>query len=51
MRKTFALAAGYAACMFAFQASAADLPKEGTYDFVNCFSGTVKAMSREVLNA
>lgn len=45
MRKTVAIAAGFAACIFGFQAPAADLPKEGTYDFMSCYSGTVNAIS------
>ena len=44
MKRTIALAAGFAATIFGSQAPAADLPKEGTYDFMSCFSGTVNAI-------
>lgn len=45
MRKTVAFAAGVAAFILGPQLLAADLPKEGTYDFMSCFSGTVIAMN------
>ena len=45
MRMTVALAAAFAACISCFQAPAADLPKEGAYDFMSCYSGTVSAMN------
>jgi hypothetical protein len=44
MRTTIALAAGLAACIFGSQALAADLPKQGAYDFMSCYSGTVNAI-------
>ena len=45
MRKTFALPAIFAAFILCSEAPAADLPKEGTYDFVSCYSGTVNPMN------
>ena len=45
MRKTVALATGFAACIFGLQVRAADMPKEGTYDIMTCYSGTVNAIS------
>jgi hypothetical protein len=44
MRKSVALAAIAAACVLGSLALAADLPKEGTYDFVSCYSGTSNPM-------
>ena len=45
MRKMVALAAGLAACILGSQAHAADLPKEGAYDFMSCYSGTVNSVN------
>jgi hypothetical protein len=46
MRKSgkFVSTATFTAAIFAAPALAADLPKEGRYDFVSCFSGTSNPM-------
>jgi hypothetical protein len=45
MRKTVAFGAMLAAIGLGCSALAADLPKEGSYDFMSCYSGTVNAMN------
>jgi hypothetical protein len=44
MRKTVVFAATIAALISGYSVLAADLPKEGTYDFMSCFSGTSNVM-------
>ncbi|CAM4105791.1 hypothetical protein [Roseateles saccharophilus] len=44
MRMTAVFATGLVAFLSGAQVSATDLPKEGSYDFMSCYSGTVNAI-------
>jgi FlaG/FlaF family flagellin (archaellin) len=45
MTRTVTLSATAATCIFGFTALAADLPKEGSYDYTSCYSGSLNPMS------
>jgi hypothetical protein len=45
MKNLLKLIASFAMSCLAFQAPAAGLPKEGIYDFVSCYSGTVNSLT------